>query len=173
MITTERLVLRLPEERDREVFVDLFGRNDFMVFSGGTLTPAEASSRFDAMLANAQQMPFAKQPVVELASGTIVGYSGVAWMDFEDRRCLEFGYRFIPAARGKGYATEAGQALLTLARQSLTGEILATIDPTNDASKRVARKLGFEYWKLAIVGGFEDEVHRLTIDSTTSTTSPT
>lgn len=155
------------------MFVDLFGRNDFMVFSGGTLTPAEASSRFDAMLANAQQMPFAKQPVVELASGTIVGYSGVAWMDFEDRRCLEFGYRFIPAARGKGYATEAGQALLTLARQSLTGEILATIDPTNDASKRVARKLGFEYWKLAIVGGFEDEVHRLTIDSTTSTTSPT
>ena len=165
MISTERLDLRLPEERDREVFVELFGRSDFMVFSGGTLTPDVAASRFDGMLANARQIPFAKQPVVERASGTIVGYCGVAWMDFEGRRCLEFGYRFTPAARGKGYATEAGQALLAVAGRSFTGEILATIDPTNDASKRVARKLGFEYWKLAIVGGFEDEVHRLTIDA--------
>ena len=58
MISTERLDLRLPAERDREVFVELFGRSDFMVFSGGTLTPDEASSRFDGMLANARQIPF-------------------------------------------------------------------------------------------------------------------
>lgn len=40
------------------------------------------------------------------------------------------------------------------------GTVHALIDPTNEPSKAVARKLGFEFWKLAVVNGFEDEIHR-------------
>jgi len=36
----------------------------------------------------------------------------VNWFDFEEQRRLEYGYRLVPEARGKGYATEAGRALL-------------------------------------------------------------
>ena len=163
MVRTERLELRPAEEPDRAVFVELFGRADFMVFSGGPLTPTDASARFDQMLATGREIPFAKQPVVERSSGSIVGYSGVAWFDFDDRRWLEFGYRFVPQARGKGYATEAAHTLLAVARQAFTGDILATIDPANDASKRVARKLGFEYWKVATIDGLEEEIYRLSM----------
>lgn len=145
------------------MFIELFGQSEFMVFSGGALSPVDASTRFDEMLAMGQEVPFAKQPVVERASGSIVGYCGVAWFEFEGRRWLEFGYRFIPRARSKGCATEAAQALLAIAPHSFTGEVLATIDPTNEASKRVARKLGFEYWKLATVEGLVEEIHRLHI----------
>ncbi|MFN6118810.1 MAG: GNAT family N-acetyltransferase [Actinomycetes bacterium] len=163
MVRTERLELRPAEEQDRAVFVELFGRGDFMVFSGGPLTPTDASARFDEMLATGREIPFAKQPVVERASGLIVGYSGVAWFDFDGRPWLEFGYRFVPEARGKGYATEAAHALLAVARQTFTGDILATIDPTNDSSKRVARKLGFQYWKLATIDETEEEIYRLSV----------
>src|SRR6476661_2124517 len=114
-----------------------------MVFSGGVHTVDSAHERFDEMLVRAAELPFAKQPVIERSSGVIVGYSGVNWFDFEGERRLEYGYRLVPEARGKGYATEAGRAVLDVARDTFRGEILAMIDPTNDASQNVARKLGF------------------------------
>ncbi len=103
---------------------------------------------------------FAKQPIIERSSGEIVGYSGVAWFEFEGTRRLEFGYRLVPEARGHGYATEAGLAVLSIAAESFQGELLAVIDPGNTASKGVIGKLGFEFWKVAEVNGYRDELHR-------------
>lgn len=168
VLRTARLELRRPVAADRSVFVDLFGRDDFMVFSGGTMSPQAADARFDVMLQNAGEIPFAKQPVVRRDSGQIVGYCGAAWFNFEGQRRLEFGYRFIPEARGCGFATEAGAALLGLAAASFDGEILAMIDPTNRSSKRVASKLGFELWKMATVNGYIDEIHRFQVARRTS-----
>ena len=37
------------------------------------------------------------------------------------------------------------------------------IDPTNSASQGVGRKLGFVYWKQAIVDGYLDNIYRLRI----------
>jgi RimJ/RimL family protein N-acetyltransferase len=91
--------------------------------------------------------------VVELASGRIVGYTGVDRIDFEGRTWLEWGYRLVPECRGLGYATEASRALLDQARQTYTGELLAIIAPENLASQNVARKLAFTFWKQAMVDG--------------------
>lgn len=122
-----------------------------MVFSGGVLTAESASRRFDDMLTASRQCPFAKQPVIERSTGIIIGYVGVDWLELDARRHLEFGYRFIPSARRKGYATEAGAALLALAAQTFRGEVLAVIDPTNRASINTSEKLGFAFWKQAPV----------------------
>ena len=89
-----------------------------------------------------------------------MGYAGVAWFEFEGERRLEFGWRLVPEARGHGYATEAGRALLALATERFHGEILAMIDPTNTPSKNVAEKLGFTFWKPAVVDGFLDDMYR-------------
>src|SRR4051794_23575340 len=159
---TERLEVRPPREADRDRFVKLFCDRDFMVFSGGVHDVDSANARFDQMLLNARDVPFAKQPVVELASGAIIGYSGVAWFDFEGEPRLEFGYRLVPEARGRGYATEAGAALVAIATETFKGELLAMIDPTNDASKGVITKLGFTFWKQAVVDGYLDDLYRRT-----------
>jgi len=159
-VLTDRLELRPPIEADRERFVELFQREDFMVFSDGVHSVESAHARFDGMLKTATEIPFAKQPVIERSTGTIVGYVGVAWFDFEGERRLEFGWRLVPGARGHGYATEAGGALLALAAESFHGEILAMIDPTNGPSKNVAAKLGFDFWKRAEVNDFWDDMHR-------------
>lgn len=161
---TPRLEVRLARESDRPRFVQLFCDQDFMVFSTGVLTPHAAHARFDEMLATGAELPFAKQPVIEHSTGIIVGYAGVDWFDFEGRRRLEFGYRLVPQARGLGYATEASRAVLATASATYRGEILAIIDPTNHASQNVASKLGFTFWKQAIVAGYLDNLYRRHID---------
>jgi RimJ/RimL family protein N-acetyltransferase len=148
-VLTDRLEVRLPVEDDRRRFVELFQDPRFMEFSAGVHDVPSANARFDTMLATADRVPFAKQPVIERDSGEIVGYSGAAFFEFEGEPRLEYGYRLVPNARGKGYATEAGEAVLTLAVQSFRGELLAMIDQQNTASKRVIGKLGFEFWKVA------------------------
>ena len=122
-----------------------------MAFSTGALREAEAHLRFDRMLVNAEELAFAKQPVIERTSGLVIGYAGVDWFDLGGAQRLEFGYRLVADARGKGYATESSRAVLAKAMGSFRGEILAIIDPDNDASQNVAGKLGFRFWKHAVV----------------------
>jgi RimJ/RimL family protein N-acetyltransferase len=152
-VRTARLLVRPPEEADRDRFVELFGDEDFMVFYPGVLAEEQASDRFDHMVAVCRAVPFGKQPVIELASGRAVGYTGVDHIDLEGRTWLEWGYRLVPECRGRGYATEASQALLATAHQTYSGELLAIIAPENLASQNVSRKLGFTFWKQAMVEG--------------------
>ncbi len=159
---TERLELRAPLEADRDRFVALFQDPVFMEFSAGVHDERSAHERFDGMLVTAAQVPFAKQPVIERTSGTIIGYSGVAWFEFEGEQRLEYGYRLVPEARGRGYATEAGRALVAVACKTFRGEVLAMIDPTNAASRNVITKLGFSWWKQAEIDGFVDDLFRRT-----------
>ena len=162
-VITDRLELRPPVESDRSVFVSLFCDQDFMVFSGGAASGQVASERFDHMLAAAAEIPFAKRPIVVRASGEIVGYCGADWFDFEGDRRLEFGYRLVPGARGQGIGFEAGTAMLALADQTAEGELVAMIDPVNRRSQRLARRLGFRYWKMVTVDGFHDQFWRLSL----------
>jgi len=161
VVLTDRLELRAPRESDRSRFVELFCDPDFMVFSDGVHTIESAHTRYDEMLRNGAELPYAKQPVIERSTGTIVGYCGVAWFDFEGERRLEFGWRLVPGARGRGYATEASRAVLDFAAETFHGEILAMIDPTNQPSRNVATKLGFTFWKPATINGFLDDLYRL------------
>jgi RimJ/RimL family protein N-acetyltransferase len=163
VLVTPRLFVRRPVEDDRELFVALFGDESFMVFSDGVLTPAEAHQRFDRMLALADEVPFAKQPVIERSTGRVVGYSGVDRFELEGTPCLEFGWRLVPEARGRGYATEAGRALLDRAAEVFSGEIIAMVDPSNAPSRNVAEKLGFAFWKQALVEGWVTDILRLWI----------
>lgn len=56
----------------------------------------------------------------------------------------ELGYWLTPAAWGRGYATEAGRAMLDIARHALgLRRIVARHHADNPASGRVLRKLGF------------------------------
>ena len=162
---TDRLELRLPTEHDRARFCEFFGDESFMEFAGGVLEAVEANERFDAMLDRASEFGFAEQCVIERSSGELVGYSGVDWFEFEGARRLEYGYRLVPSARGKGYATEAAGAVLDLAdrtAEATTGcsEVYAIIDPRNEPSQNVARKLGFAFWKQAVVNGFVDNLYK-------------
>jgi RimJ/RimL family protein N-acetyltransferase len=131
---TPRLDVSFPTELDRPRFVELFRDEAFMAFSGGALAADRAQARFDAMLARCEELSFAKQAIVERRSGVVIGYTGVDWIKLDGHRWLEWGYRLVPAARGKGYATEASLALLEVARNDYVGELLGIVHPDNRAS---------------------------------------
>lgn len=150
---TDRLEVRLPIEADRARMVELWCDPAFTVFSNGGHTPTSANQRFDRFLAVAAELPFAKQPVIERSTGTIVGYAGVDWFEFEGRRELEFGWRLGTAARGRGYATEAATAVMEVAHREAARWLYCIIDPANAPSHNVARKVGFEAWRRVDMDG--------------------
>jgi RimJ/RimL family protein N-acetyltransferase len=163
-LVTTRLEVRPPREADRGRFTELFRNDAFMMFSSRILTEEAANRRFDHMLAMCEIIPFSKQPIVERASGIVIGYTGVDYFTFEGEERLEWGYRLVPESRGFGYATEASHALLARARRSFSGELLAIIDPANHSSQNVCWKLGFVFLKQAPVDGDVRNLYTLAID---------
>ena len=135
-----------------------------MAFSN-PLGPNDANSRFDMMVTTASEIAFAKQPIVESATDEVIGYCGVWPWHFEGERRFEFGYRLDRKARGQGYATEAGVALLEVAATTFAGTIYGIINPDNEPSMRVIDKLGFSYWKEATLDGLVFNLYRRSVGS--------
>ncbi|MFD7731388.1 GNAT family N-acetyltransferase [Kitasatospora phosalacinea] len=84
---------------------------------------------------------------------------------------LELGYRLLPAARGRGYATGAAAALVGAAFAELRAErVVATTMTVNTASRRVLERVGLRHlrtfhfdWPDPIPGSEHgDVVHALT-----------
>ena len=82
-----------------------------------------------------------------------MGYSGVDWFEWQGAREPEIGWRLATEARGKGYATEAAQSIVDLARTVSSGWLYCIIDPDNAPSHRVAAKLGFSHYLDTDIGG--------------------
>lgn len=83
--------------------------------------------------------------IIELAAtGASVGVCGLVKRDALPGPDL--GYALLPAHAGHGYATEAANAVLAHARDSLHIErVLAITDPGNAASIALLTKLGFAF----------------------------
>lgn len=81
--------------------------------------------------------------VEERESGALVGDVVLFWRSETDR-AGEVGYIFHPRFSGRGYASEAVEALLALGFDGLgLHRIAARIDERNTASARVVERLGF------------------------------
>jgi RimJ/RimL family protein N-acetyltransferase len=79
--------------------------------------------------------------VVEKASGQMIGH--MPFHPWAVPQTYEIGWAFGLAHHGRGYATEAGRALLSHAFEVLGAHrVIATCQPENVASWRVAEKLG-------------------------------
>jgi RimJ/RimL family protein N-acetyltransferase len=81
--------------------------------------------------------------VVERVSGTVVGGCGYKGPP-DAEGCVEIAYGVNPDYRGRGYATEAAQALVAFAfDQGVVRLVRAHTRPENMASARVVAKCGF------------------------------
>jgi RimJ/RimL family protein N-acetyltransferase len=77
---------------------------------------------------------------------------GAEYLNAYAPNSVEFGYTIFPEYRGKGYASEAAQALMDWAtREHDVRRFVVSISPTNRPSLRIAQKFGFHK-----VGSFSD-----------------
>ncbi|MFD4639642.1 GNAT family N-acetyltransferase [Lentzea sp. NPDC058436] len=133
-ITTERLVLRESEARDREAFVELFSSPEVGTYIGGS-KPRDEVDRTAPPIPGRRPGFF----VVEL-DGSMVGI--VSFDVVDEERLL--GYLFLPSVWGRGFAYEACSAALDWYAAAHPDEPLASITQTaNTASMRLLAKLGF------------------------------
>jgi RimJ/RimL family protein N-acetyltransferase len=82
----------------------------------------------------------AVEPVV---GNDVVGYCGLVDSGSASRGEPELAFELLRRARGRGYATEAAQAVLAWAASSGYTSLRATVWDWNTASRRVLAKLGF------------------------------
>ncbi|MVA76741.1 GNAT family N-acetyltransferase [Auraticoccus sp. F435] len=75
------------------------------------------------------------------ADGEVVGYCGLVEGTCEGEP--ELAYELLRRFWGRGYATEAAEAVLEWARSSGYRRVWATVREWNTASRRVLAKLGF------------------------------
>jgi RimJ/RimL family protein N-acetyltransferase len=100
--------------------------------------------------------------LVEKDSGELIGDCGLQPLERVGPE-IELGYRLGSAHWGKGYATEAARAARDLGFQRFGLErIYVDIDPENEASLNVARKIGARLLGPALHRG--SEVLRFVLD---------
>ena len=74
----------------------------------------------------------------------VIGFGGVFYSQFDGRKTNNLGYRFEPEAWGKGYATEAANACLEVAKKHGNVQcVFATADVQNKSSLKILKKIGF------------------------------
>lgn len=148
-LETERLRLRPHRLSDFDAYVEMWADPDVVRFIGGKPFDREQSwSRFVRNPGMWHVMGFGFFAIEEKATGNFVGEAGF----HEVRRnivpsiegTLEAGWALNTAGQGWGYATEAMSAAIAWAETAFAGRrMTALIDPDNQPSVRVAKKLGF------------------------------
>jgi ribosomal-protein-alanine N-acetyltransferase len=147
-IETDRLLLRDLREDDLDALAALWTDPDVTRYMGGPRDPARIHDMLAEDLPADPPDPFALWPVIEKATGRIVGHCGLLEKEVDGRDEVELTYVFARSAWGQGYATEIAAALRDYAFGRLgLARIVSIIDPENAASQRVAVKVGMRYAK--------------------------
>ena len=141
-LATERLVMRAPRESDIGQLAALADNRHVAEMLARMPHPyGEAEAR--AFLAMTRSRRAGIAYALTLAgTDTFVGCAGLNMTD----RGLELGYWIGEPYWKRGYATEAAHALVDLAFQRTSTQVLqASTRVINPASRRVIHKCGFQY----------------------------
>jgi len=146
-LTTQRLVLRGPMEKDMQPMFDIHTDPDVMRYYGvKPYDTMEKSKKHLDWLTKLHREEIGLRWIITLKDeDTCIG--DVGFYDWEKKHSrAEIGYILGKQYWGKGIMTEAIKAALDYGFNEMNlNRIQALIDPRNDASKRVAEKHGFQY----------------------------
>jgi len=149
VLETPRLRLRGHTLADLEACTAMWGDPDTTKHIGGRPFTAEESwARVLRYAGHWALLGYGFWAIEEKASGTYIGDTGIA--DFKREiesplsGCPEVGWAIVASARGKGYATEAMQAVTAWGDVRFKGATtVCIIDLDNQPSMRVAEKSGY------------------------------
>jgi ribosomal-protein-alanine N-acetyltransferase len=158
VLETERLRLRPPVPEDADALAPMYADPEVMRYlgNGRTFSRNETERSVQRMIDAWSADGFGLFTTVRKEDETVIGRVGIIVWDpttwelvrasYEGPKDMEVGYTIGKPYWGQGYATEAAGAARDFALERLGARrLIALIIHGNDASERVAHKLGFKY----------------------------
>lgn len=147
VLETDRLFLRHLTPDDDAFILELLNEPGFLRNIGDRKVRSLEDARryvIDGPAASYAKQGFGLWWVGLKATAEPVGICGLIKRDvLEDP---DIGYAFLARFSGRGYASEAGAAVLDYGRRTLgLGRIVAITKPDNDGSIRVLEKIGLRF----------------------------
>lgn len=145
-LESDRLIIRPLRPDDRDAFIALTNDTEVMryVHNGLPYADAEVEEFFARCARNVEQHGVCMGALEEKATARMIGISGIQPLGTTGD--LEIGWILSRETWGRGYATEAGGLAMHHVLQVLERpRVVAIIDVPNEASKRVAARLGMQY----------------------------
>jgi RimJ/RimL family protein N-acetyltransferase len=146
ILRTPRLRLEPIQDSHFEGLRDLHANPAAMRFLGGPKTEDEVRAWISAARGHWARFGFSWWVAIEPGTEQLVGVVSTQHLETDEAKPIEIGWRLRPEHWGKGYATEAGQAMLRFAFDQVgVPEVYAVAHPENQASLRVMQRLGMRY----------------------------
>ena len=119
---------------------------EVMQYLGAPQTLDQVAESITRQQAKWAEVGFGWWAIFEHQTNALIGAACLQHLAHSETNPLEIGWRLVPTAQGKGYATEAGQAAMDYGFD-VVGEtyLTAVTAPDNKASARVMERLGMTY----------------------------
>ncbi len=157
---TERLVLRRVTEEDAPFILELLNDPDWLRYIGDRKVRTLEDAR--GYIQTGPMAMYARHGLglylTELKDGGApIGLCGLLRRD--GLADPDIGFAFLPAFRGRGYASEAAAATLEYAKNTLSlKKVVAITSPDNGRSGRLLDKLGMRFERMIRLAPEADEV---------------
>lgn len=149
---TQRLLLRMPEDRDLAFVAALFARPELVAHRPNPTpdSPEESARRLARDRTHWRLHGFGRWAVE--VEGRLIGFGSVTVStEFEG---LNMSYHLHPDCWGSGYATELVREALAFSFSELRAKrVIGLVRPVNVASKRVLEKCGFSFRQEVMLHG--------------------
>ncbi len=164
IIETERLFLRKFTLHDAPFMLELLNTPTWLQFIGDrnvhTIADAE-NYLLNGSLKSYEENGFGFYAVIEKSSTKTIGMCGLIKRD--SLPDIDIGFAFLPDLIGKGFGYEAASATLAYAKNSLKiDRIIAIVNPDNEKSIGLLKKIGMTFEKMTL---FENEEKELMLFS--------
>lgn len=150
IVETQRLLLRRLTLSDLDALFTLYCDPEVRrYFPEGTLSYEETKEELEWIIdVYYGQHGFGLWATIHKETGEFIGRCGLLPWIIEGQSEVEVAYLLARAYWGQGLGTEAAQAILEYGFDQLPVErLICLIDPENQASVRVATKIGMTYEK--------------------------
>ena len=162
---TKRLLIRKLEMVDIEYWAPFFENNPALPYLGIDLNldkKAQAKDWIERQLWRYANDQFGHHALIEKESGDFVGQCGLLTQEVDRKTEIEIGYSLLPRFWGKGFATEAATKFRDFAfENNISESLVSIIDIRNEASQKVAIKLGMHKTKQVKYHGLDVFIYRI------------
>lgn len=147
-LNTPRLLLRAWRDDDLPAFSELNADPEVMRHFPACMSRDESDALAARIRQHFQRYNFGQWVIEHRGDGGFVGVLGLQNVNFDEHftPAVEIGWRLMPRYWGQGLASEAAQATLAFAFESLQlAEVVAFTVPANLRSRAVMQRIGMQH----------------------------